>query len=69
MATTRNRQPITETYETFVEGELVMIKSGGPAMTVLATCEDCGDIDVAYGTSDGDVDILTLPSDALVRVH
>jgi hypothetical protein len=58
-----------DTYATFVEGEQVMIKSGGPVMTVVGTCDDCGEIDVAYGTSDGDIDIIGLPPEALVRVH
>lgn len=69
MTTTRNRQPIPDTYDAFVEGELVMLKSGGPVMTVLGTCEDCGEIDVAYGNSQGDVDILGMPAEALVRVQ
>lgn len=53
----------------FVEGEQVMLKSGGPTMTVLGYCEDCDEVDAAYGTSDGDVDILTLPSATIVRVQ
>lgn len=35
----------------FVPGDVVRLKSGGPDMTVLDTCEDCGSVEVAY--SDG----------------
>lgn len=46
-------------------GGLVRLKSGSPDLTVTGTCEECGDVDVAY--SDG-VDIIldTLPAAALV---
>lgn len=64
---TRNRQPIPE-YDVYVEGELVMLKSGGPVMTTIGFCEDCNEVEVAYGTSDGDIDILGFPPEALVRV-
>ena len=68
MTVTRNRLPIPD-YDVFVEGEIVMLKSGGPEMTVIDVCEDCGDVTAAYGTSDFDVDVLTLPPAAIVRVH
>lgn len=50
---------------TFDPGELVELKSGGLALTVLDFCDNCGEVDVAYTTSDGDIDILTLPAAAL----
>lgn len=46
-------------------GDLVELKSGGAALTVLDFCAECGEVDVAYTDSDGDIDILTLPSAAL----
>jgi hypothetical protein len=64
---TRSRLPIPD-YDVFVEGDRVMLKSGSTTMTVVGHCDDCGDIDVAYGTSDGDIDIINLPPEALVRV-
>lgn len=66
--TTRNRQPIPDTYDTFIEGEIVVLKTGGPAMVVIDYCENCDEIDVAYGTGKH-VHMLTLPSAAVVRVQ
>lgn len=37
MHTTRNHMPIPD-YDVFVEGEEVMLKSGGPVMTVIGYC-------------------------------
>jgi len=65
---TRNRMPIPE-YDVFVEGELVMLKSGGPVMTVVDYCEGCGEVEAAYGDSDGDISFVELPSAAIVRVQ
>lgn len=66
--TTHARIP-TPDYDVFVEGEVVLLKSGGPAMTVIDICEDCGDVTAAYRTSDGDIDVITFPPEALVRLQ
>ena len=65
---TRNHMPIPD-YDVFVEGELVMLKSGGPVMTVIGYCEDCDEIECACGDSDGDLSFAELPSAAIVRVQ
>lgn len=46
-------------------GALVRLKSGSPDLTVIDTCDECGDVDIAY--SDG-VGVIydTLPAAALV---
>jgi uncharacterized protein YodC (DUF2158 family) len=49
----------------FATGEQVELKSGGLPLTVLSFCAACGDVDVAYTDSEGDIEILTLPADAL----
>ncbi len=46
-------------------GDQVELKSGGLPLTVLSYCSTCGDVDVAYTDSEGDIDILTLPAAAL----
>lgn len=73
MQTTRNRQPIQDTYDVFVEGQVVKLKTGGPDMTVTGYCEDCGGVTVAwfnfcdeYGWTFFDEEF---PSEALVSVH
>ncbi len=48
----------------FASGEIVELKSGGLPLTVIGVCE-CGNVDVAYTDSEGDIDILTLPPAAL----
>lgn len=69
MHTTRTATPPIPDYDVFVEGELVMLKSGGPVMTVIGYCEDCDEIECAYGDSDGDLSFAELPSAAIVRVQ
>lgn len=46
-------------------GDIVELVSGGPAMTVLDACQNCGDVEVAYATPKGRIEILTLPAIAL----
>lgn len=66
---TRNRMPIPDAYESFVEGELVMLKSGGPVMTVIGYCDECGEVEAAYGDSEGNLQFHELPSACLLRVQ
>ncbi len=60
MVVTHN-QRIIDAYDIFVEGQVVRLLTGGPPMTVIEVCEGCGDVTVAYTTSDGDIDVLDLP--------
>ena len=46
-------------------GDIVELVTGGPPMVVLDYCEHCGDVDVAYTTPKGKVDVLSLPAIAL----
>lgn len=49
-------------------GAIVRLRSGSTDLTVIDTCTDCGDVEVAY--SDGVVIVHdTLPGAALVGVH
>lgn len=38
----------------FAVGELVELKSGGPAMAVLNQCPNCGEVEVGWFDWDGD---------------
>ncbi len=49
-------------------GAIVRLKSGGPDLTVVDTCTDCGDVEVAYSDGVG-VLFAKLPGAALVSVH
>ena len=68
-ATTAARSIPQPDYNIFVEGEVVMIKTGGPSMTVIEVCEDCGSVTAVYGNSQGDLDQFEFPPEALVRVN
>ena len=62
---TMNRRPIPDFYETFVEGQTVRLITGSSPLVIIDVCDDCGEVTVAYGTSDGDIDVLTVPAVAL----
>lgn len=51
-------------------GDLVEIKSGGPAMTVRSICEDCGDVIVQWFNFDDEAGFTletdSFPADCLV---
>lgn len=51
----------------FTVGDVVSLIVGGPDMVVLDVCE-CGSIEVAWATSDGDVMRDAFPEEALVSV-
>ncbi len=53
---------LTTPRSQYQPGDIVELVSGGPPMTVLDSCPSCGDVDVAYATPKGRVEILTLPS-------
>ena len=57
----------TDFYQTFVEGQAVRLVTGSTKMVVIDVDEDGGELTVAYGNSDGDVDIITLPTAALAH--
>lgn len=63
---THNRAPVDH-YESFVEGQTVRLIVGGPRCVIIDTCDDCGMATIAYGTSDGDIDALDVPFEALVH--
>lgn len=49
-------------------GAIVRLRSGGPDLTVIDTCDCCGDIDIAYSDGVGLI-FETLPAAAIVSVH
>lgn len=69
MTVTRNRLPIPDTYETFVEGEIVILPIGGPSLMVVETCDDCGEVETVHIDSDGDFSFHQWPAGVLVRVQ
>lgn len=64
MVTTHN-QRIIDSYDIFVEGQVVRLLTGGPPMTIIDVCDHCGDVTAAYCTSDGDLDVFDLPAVAV----
>lgn len=65
-------QPIiapADTYEAFVEGEIVTLPIGGPALMVVETCDDCGEVETVHVDSDGDLSFNQWPAGVLMRVH
>lgn len=64
MVVTQNSRLI-DFYETFVEGQTVRLTVGGPRCVIVDVCDDCGDVTMAYGTSDGDIDVVTVPPTAI----
>ncbi|MER9135130.1 YodC family protein [Mesorhizobium sp. M0830] len=60
--------PSVETAEdVFAVGDVVSLIIGGPPMVVIAACQECGDIDVRFTDSNGDVLSDVLPQEALVH--
>lgn len=51
----------------FLPGDLAVLASGGPLLTVLSYCEECGDVEVAW-FDDEDMQFATLPEAALIIV-
>lgn len=66
--TTNTRSRDADNYPSFIEGELVTLKSGSPALTILGVCDECDEVDVAYTNSDGDIEILTFPTACILRI-
>ena len=64
MTVTHNSRVI-DFYQTFVEGQTVRLIVGGPRCVVTEVCECCGEVTMAYGNSDGDIDVVTVPPAAL----
>lgn len=64
MVTTHNSL-IIDAYDVFVDGQVVRLLTGGPPMTVVEICEDCGGVTAAYCNSDGDIDVIELPAAAV----
>lgn len=58
MHTTINKPTIQAGDGRYEPGDIVMLVSGGPDMTVVDVCEDCGEVEVAFFlfTSDGNCD-------------
>lgn len=44
----------------FEPGDIVVLASGSPDLTVVDVC-DCGNVEVAYADSDGDIVFETFP--------
>jgi len=69
MTATHNDSPISDTYNTFIEGQIVKLVIGGPNMVVLDVCNDCGDVDVAWVDPEGDISFGVFPDAALSVVQ
>lgn len=69
MAATHNASPISDTYNTFVEGQVVKLVLGGPDLVVIDVCDDCGEVEVAWIDSDQDISFGSFPTDALRSVQ
>lgn len=46
-------------------GDVVTLISGGPAMTVLSYCDECGDVEVAWFDEDGALHMQLFPWEAV----
>lgn len=53
---------------TFVTGDLVTLVSGGPPLSVIDHCDDCGETEVAWFEGDA-LRIATFPEDVLVLIE
>ncbi|MER9188661.1 DUF2158 domain-containing protein [Mesorhizobium australicum] len=66
-------QPFTPAVEAaedvFDVGDVVALVSGGPPLTVLSVCEECGDVEVAWFGPGSSLSIQTLPEDALIHAE
>lgn len=52
---TRNKPIINLGPGSFRPGDQVTIVSGGPDMTVVSVCPDCGEVEAVYCDSQGDL--------------
>ncbi|MGH8466281.1 MAG: hypothetical protein ACRER5_19240 [Pseudomonas sp.] len=67
VVSTRNRRiEPSDFYATFVEGQVVELIIGGPAMQVVDVCEDCGEVEAVHVNSAGDLIFNTFPPECLV---
>lgn len=46
-------------------GDVVMLITGGPRMTVLSYCDECGDVEVAWFDKDDALHIQLFPEEAV----
>ncbi len=53
-------------YAVFVEGDVVVLNSGGPPMTIIDIQDSTGEVVVAF--ADGTIEILGLPSASVRKV-
>ncbi|MER9310085.1 YodC family protein [Mesorhizobium australicum] len=63
--------PPTEevTDDVFAVGDVVALVSGGPPLTVLSVCEECGDVEAAWFGPGSSLSIQTLPEEALIHAE
>ena len=54
-------------YPVFVEGEVVVLNSGGPNMTVIDVLDETDELGCAYA-NEGEIEILLLPSACVRKV-
>lgn len=57
----------TSEYPVFVEGEIVVLNSGGPNMTVIDVLDETDELACAYGTEQ-EIEVLLLPSACVRKV-
>lgn len=60
--------PFTTPYAVFVEGEVVVLNSGGPHMTVIDVIDDTDEVIVAFADGEGSVELLGFPSACVRKV-
>ena len=58
----------TSEYPTFVEGEIVVLNSGGPNMTVIDVLDDTDEVACAYASCEHNIEVLLLPSACVRKV-
>lgn len=55
-------------YPIYVEGEIVVLKSGGPDMTIIEVIDETDEVVVAFASLENGIDILGFPSVCVRKV-
>lgn len=58
----------TSEYPVFVEGEIVVLNSGGPNMTVIDVLDDTDELACAFASCEHSIEILVFPTACVRKV-